>query len=212
MKECRKKTTFGRCDPARSEQLKQPGESVAGPIRGAEERQHTIRTTRTTRFAFVLLALLLAALFTVGCLNPFAPEEGVFNSSLWDEQTSVGGLLENFRTAYRLRDSVRYADLLAEEFVFQYFDLDLSRYEQWYRETELRVTGGLMRNVDNLDLRWGPIPISLDTLSNPDTTVEFTINYSLTAGELASLSGFARFRVRAGSDSRFRIVFWGDDF
>jgi hypothetical protein len=150
--------------------------------------------------------------FATGCLNPFAPEEAGLSQGLWDDQVTIGGMLKNFRTAYQLGDSLRYADLIAEEFAFQYFDPELSRYEQWYRETELRATGGLMRNVDRLDLRWGVLPARLDTFAQVDTTVEFTINFSLTAGELASISGFARFRVRAGDDARFRIVFWGDDY
>ena len=162
----------------------------------------------TVWFVLSGFALLLFA----GCLNPFAPEEAGLSEGLWDDQSTVGGLLKNFRTSYSLKDSLRYSDLIADEFVFQYFDEDLSRYEQWYRETELRATGGLMRNVDLLDLRWGPVSSTIDTFSGPDTTVEFTVNFSLTAGNIASVSGFARFKVRSGEDGKFRIVMWRDDY
>lgn len=159
-----------------------------------------------------LLLLLFALIGFVGCLNPFAPEEAGLSSDIWDEQNTVGGLLRNFRTSYTLKDSLRYSDLIADEFVFEYFDPSLGRYDQWYRDTELRTTGGLMRYVDRLDLRWGPIPADLDSFSQADTTVEFTVNFTLTAGDIAAVTGFARFRVRAGEDGRFRLVMWRDDF
>lgn len=212
MNECRKKATFLRQHLGAVERSNRRRLSRSTVLPDANLSVPHCKRPRLVRFALVFFPLVFALILATGCLNPFAPTEAELGGSLWDDQTTVGGLLENFRTAYRLRDSLRYADLIAGEFVFQYFDLELSRYEQWYRDTELRVTGGLMRNVENLDLRWGPLPSYLDTLSQPDTTIEFTINYSLTAGELASLSGFARFRVRAGVDKQFRIVFWGDDF
>ncbi len=160
---------------------------------------------------FVVALLFALAIFS-GCLNPFAPEEAGLSSDIWDTQNTVGGLLRNFRTSYTLKDSLRYADLIADEFVFEYFDPNLGRYDQWYRDTELRTTGGLMRYVDHLDLRWGPLPADLDTFSRADTTVEFTVNFSLTAGDVAAVSGFARFQARAGHDGRFRLVLWRDDF
>jgi len=160
----------------------------------------------------LLLAVLIATLPLPGCLNPFAPQLGDVAGELWDPQTSIGGLLRNFRTSYNLRDSLRYADLIADEFVFQYFNVDQQRFDEWYRDTELRATGGLMRSTDHLDLRWGPWVTELDTFSQPDTTVEFTITFSLSVGQQISLSGFARFRARTGSDGRFRLVLWRDDY
>ncbi|MDP8208447.1 MAG: hypothetical protein P9L92_17410 [Candidatus Electryonea clarkiae] len=147
-----------------------------------------------------------------GCLNPFAPEIGEISGDIWHDQTSVGGLLRNFQTSYTLGDSLRYADLIAEEFEFQYFNVELNRYDQWYRDTELKTTGGLMRSVDRLDLRWGPWSDELDSLSLPDTTVEFTVNFSLSAGEYQPVFGFARFTVKADEDGLFRIHLWRDDF
>ncbi|HEX04628.1 MAG TPA: hypothetical protein ENH10_05645 [Bacteroidetes bacterium] len=145
-------------------------------------------------------------------MNPFAPEEGGVAGDLWDSQLSAGGMLRNFQTAYMMRDSIRYADLIAEEFVFQFFDANEERYDQWFRDTELRATGAILRSFDQLDLRWGPFPASIDTFSQPDTTIEFTINFTLTAGDFSPIAGFARFQLRAGNDSRFRIVQWRDDY
>ena len=175
------------------------------------------RFSSTREHTFVgrsLVLLLLGVLVLVnGCLNPFAPEEGGLSSGLWGPQDTIGGLLQNFRTAYALRDSLRYADLIADDFIFQYYNTDLLRYDQWYRDTELRATGGLMRSYDRLDVRWGPLyPEELDSFSQVDTTIEFTINFSLSVGDDISIDGFARFRARADEDGRFRFTSWRDDY
>ncbi|MBS1261074.1 MAG: hypothetical protein MAG453_00395 [Calditrichaeota bacterium] len=164
---------------------------------------------RALRAVFAPLAVAVAL---AGCLNPFAPEEGGVSAGLWEPQVTIGGMLRNFQTAYTLRDSFRYADVIAEEFVFQFFDASQNRYDQWYSDTELRTTGALLRSFERLDLRWGPIPAAIDTFSQPDTTVEFTVNFTLTAGDFSPIDGFARFQTRAGEDGRFRIVQWRDDY
>jgi len=163
------------------------------------------------RFSLTLMLIVLATML-VSCVNPFAPQEGGVAGDLWDPQVTVGGMLRNFQTAYTLRDSLRYADLIADEFVFEFFDVNEERYDQWFRDTELRTTGALLRSFDRLDLRWGPISDALDQFSQPDTTVEFTINFTLAAGDISPIAGFARFQSRAGSDDRFRIVQWRDDY
>ncbi len=154
---------------------------------------------------------LLAALFCA-CTNPFAPEEGGLGEGLWDNQTTIGGMLDNFQTAYTMRDSLRYADIIAEEFLFRYYDVNEEREITWGREVELLATGRLMRNVDRLDLQWGPLSARIDTFALPDTTVEFTINFSLSAGDYSAISGRALFGARAGDDGRFRLVLWQDNF
>lgn len=159
-----------------------------------------------------LMLIFLILLPLAGCVNPFAPEEGGVSTDLWEPQITIGELLQNFQTAYALRDSLRYADLIAQDFVFQYFNVNEERYDQWFRDTELRTTGALLRSFDRIDLRWGPIPAAIDTFSRPDTTVEFTVNFTLTAGDFSPITGFARFQARAGDEGRFRLVQWRDDY
>ncbi len=159
-----------------------------------------------------LLPGIVVLQLATGCINPFAPELGEFSEDLWDPQTTAGGLLRNFQTAYTLCDSLKYSDLIADEFVFQFFDVERQRFDQWYRETELKATGGLMRSLDRLDLRWGAVSEQIDTFAVVDSTLEFAVNFSLSAGSIASITGFAYFQVRTGDDGRFRIVVWRDDF
>ncbi|MBZ0265700.1 hypothetical protein K8I28_13635 [bacterium] len=155
----------------------------------------------------------LSSVIMMGCVNPFAPAEGDLALDLWESQSTVGGMLRNFQTAYMLQDSLRYSELLADEFVFQYWNAEPGheRYDQWYRETDLRATGGLMREFDRLDLRWGDFS-SVDEFSQPDTTIEFFVTYMLAVEDFSPFSGSAFFRVRKGEDNRFRIVMWRDDF
>ena len=58
----------------------------------------------------------------------------------------MGGLLQNFATAYQLGDSLQYADLLDEQFQFQYYDPKLQRTDGWYRDTDLRATARMFRS------------------------------------------------------------------
>ena len=95
-------------------------------------------------------AMVLASV--CGCTNPFAPSLRGTTGSLWTDASTVGELLQNFTTAYELRDSVQYSELLANEFQFQYYDAELQRTEGWYRETDLRATARMFRSFDNISL------------------------------------------------------------
>lgn len=147
-----------------------------------------------------------------GCLNPFAPVEGEIGRRVWKDQKSVGGLLDNFELAYDYRDSLHYADCLDESFVFNYYDLDAGRYESWYRETDLKATGGLFRNYSRVDLEWNLIPEEVVNFNYPDSLLSFIVRFNLTIEDESPLMGFARFSVGMSDDGRFRVISWRDDF
>jgi len=158
-----------------------------------------------------LFYLFAATVFT-GCLNPFAPVEGSAGARTWSEQTTVGGLLQNFALAYDYRDSLRYADCLDETFVFNYYDADAARFDSWYRDTDLKATGGLFRSYNRIDLEWNMIPDEVVSFDHPDSLLAFIVRFNLTLGDESPLMGYARFSVRMGSDGRFRVTQWQDDF
>jgi len=159
----------------------------------------------------LLLSLTFCTLLS-GCLNPFAPIEGKAGSRTWNDQRTVGGLLTNFALAYDYRDSLHYADCLDESFVFNYYDIDAGRYESWYRDTDLKATGGLFRNYAQIDLEWNLIPDDVINFDIPDSSLSFVIRFNLTIEEETPLMGFARFAVKMGEDGRFRVTSWRDDF
>ena len=160
--------------------------------------------------ALIIVGLLLA--LTGSCVNPFAPSLRGNTGSLWTEAATVGEMLQNFETAYRLGDSLQYAELLDEQFQFQYYDPELQRTEGWYRETDLRATARMFRSFQNITLIWGGLPAGQDAISASDSLVEIRVQYQLMLDDFSPLLGFARFTLFKRGGDRFRIVLWQDDF
>ncbi len=159
-----------------------------------------------------LAPTLLFAVCLSSCFNPFAPIEGEAGSQTWSDQTSIGGLLNNFALAYDYRDSLRYADCLDESFIFDYYDIEEGRTDRWFRDTDLKATGGLFRNFRQIDLEWNQIPVWVEDFTQPDTTVEFVVRFNLTLDEESPLMGYAHFAVRSSENNVFRFLSWRDDF
>jgi len=165
--------------------------------------------------AKVLFVPLLLLPFS-GCLNPFAPVLGDPSASLWTDQQTVGELLDNFRNAYNLQDSLRYSNCLSANFVFYYYDVENSRDDQWGRDTDLKATGGLFRSFDEVHLTWYAIPATISEFSQGDSSLEFDLSFSLSlygSGGTSSydLYGFARFTVLKETGDQFRIISWKDN-
>jgi hypothetical protein len=158
----------------------------------------------------------ILSIVSSGCLNPFAPELGDPSQSIWTKQQTVGELLENFKNAYNLQDSLRYAATLATNFIFYYYDVENEREDQWGRDTDLKTTGGLFRSFDEVRLIWYAIPPAIAEFSAADSSLEFDVSFNLSlygAGGASSydLYGFARFKVRKDAGDSFRILSWKDN-
>lgn len=158
------------------------------------------------------IGLAFAALLMGSCANPFAPALRGNATSVWTEAQTVGELLENFVTAYELKDSLRYAELLDESFQFMYYDFALSRDDGWFRETDLQTTARLFRAYSNISLVWGGVGDATLALSTPDSLIEFRASYQLYLDDTSPLIGFARFAVEKQSEDRFRILLWQEEF
>ena len=158
-----------------------------------------------------LIGGLLACLTWAGCANPFAPALRGGGAPLWTDASSVGELLQNFQTAYQLGDSLQYAELLSEDFQFQYYDPILQRTEGWYRETDLRATSRMFRSFDNVSLIWGGLSPAVESIETADSLFEIRVQYQLLLDDLSPLLGFARFSLYKPGGGRFRIVMWQDD-
>lgn len=204
--------------------LRTPPETPPAATRGrgcegtAPPAKRTLSGRGARPLVFALLGLVLA-----GCENPFAPPLGD-PVSVWSDQTTVGGLLENFRTAYIRRDSLRYAECLAcPDFRFNYFDADLGDNAWMPRETDLAATGALFRHFSSLDLRWIGVTDELAAVDAVDSLVSFTVFFELGLG-FDVINGHARFTAvrRApvgeecfgpihGTDPVFRLLQWDDD-
>jgi hypothetical protein len=147
-----------------------------------------------------------------GCANPFAPALRGEAESVWTDASTVGEMLQNFATAYELRDSLRYSELLDESFQFSYYDAELGRDDGWFRETDLLSTSRLFRAYQNISLIWSGLDSTIEATSVSDTPVDFGVHYQLVLEDLTPLLGFARFTVIKPEGERFRILLWQDEF
>lgn len=160
--------------------------------------------------------ILIPGITFIGCLNPFAPELGDPSASLWTDQQTIGELLDNFRNSYNLRDSLRYANCLDENFTFLFYDVENARDDQWGRDTDLKATGGLFRNFEEISLTWYAISPEDSEFDSVDTSREFDVSFNLSlygsgGGSYYDFYGFARFTVLKQSGDRFRIITWKDN-
>lgn len=147
-----------------------------------------------------------------GCLNPFAPIIGDTGEQTWSDQTTVGGLLNNFALAYDYQDSLRYADCLSETFTFYYYDVDNGHVDSWFRNDDLRATGGIFNHFDRIDLEWNLIPNEVESFDYADSTLQFIVRFNLTIGDEAPIMGYARFSTIMEEDNKFRFLEWRDDY
>ncbi len=155
---------------------------------------------------------IVGLLIWCSCLNPFSPVEGEVGARTWSDQMTVGGLLRNFALSYDYRDSLRYADCLAESFVFHYYDVRQGRFDRMFRETDLKATGGLFRSFSHIDLEWNDIPPWADDYSAEAVMDSLIVRFNLVLGDEPPLMGYARFSVTKETDGRFRLLAWWDDF
>ncbi|MBC8203874.1 MAG: hypothetical protein H8E87_00010 [FCB group bacterium] len=147
----------------------------------------------------------------LGCINPFAPESGDISGSMVPDASTVGGMLELFEYSYNTKDSLYYSQLLDSSFVFQYYDAANSRYDQWYRYTDLKATGGLFRNFEVIDLSWYLPDSAVLAFDYTDSLVQVIVNFNLTLDNTV-IYGFARFDCYKRSGGKFKITAWKDDF
>jgi hypothetical protein len=159
-----------------------------------------------------LTVAVMLAILGGGCTNPFAPSLHGSTESLWTDASTVGGLFKNFSTAYELGDSLQYAQLLDEQFQFQYYDETLHRTDGWYRDTDLRATARMFRTFHNISLIWLGLAPAMEAISTADSLVEVRVQYHLILDDLAPPIGFAHFTMFKPAGDRFRIVLWQDDF
>ena len=131
-------------------------------------------------------------------------EEGLIT-----DQTTVGGVFQNFQYAYSFRDSTIYGDLLAKDFIFTYRDYDLGFDISWGREEEMRVTYGLFQNVQRLDLIWNEIVSITDDSTNIIRSFDLTITFNPT--DIIDVDGRVNLSLRKDENNKWHITNWLDE-
>jgi len=160
---------------------------------------------------YILSILLVSHL--VGCFNPFSPKIDNTQSveNIITDQKTVEGFFQNFKYAYTFKDTTIYGQLLAENFVFIYFDYDLELDVSWDRVTDMKTTYGLFTNTQDLKLVWNNIVLQEgDSL---DVVVKRSFNLSIifNPNDVISFYGFVDMTLtRPTSDDKWRIKRWRD--
>jgi len=160
--------------------------------------------------------ILLIGLINVSC-NPFAPELdtsiGEYESILGD-QTTVEGVFENLRYAYTFRDTTIYGQLLNPNYTFLYRDYDRGVDISWGRDEEMRVTLGLFRNTQRLDLIWNNIISRSDDSLGIRSVVNRNFNLTVTfnPSDIVRVDGYVNLTlVRSQPGEKWMIMRWRDE-
>ena len=126
---------------------------------------------------------IIPLIFIVSCVNPFAPElDTELNSSgsIISDQKNVDGVFQNFQYAYTFKDTTIYGNLLDNQFIFTFRDYDQGVDVSWGREEEMKVTDGLFRNSQKLDLIWNNIVAITADSTNIIRSFNLTITFNPT--------------------------------
>jgi hypothetical protein len=163
-----------------------------------------------------LLKYILPVLFIthfIGCFNPFSPkiDNTQSNENIITDQKTVEGLFQNFKYAYTFKDTTIYGQLLAEDFVFIYFDYDLEVDVSWDRVTDMKTTYGLFTNTQDLKLVWNNIVYEEGDSLNVDVKRSFNLSIIFNPNDVISFYGFVDMTLsRASSEDKWRIRRWRD--
>ncbi|MCH7781558.1 hypothetical protein IID62_00685 [candidate division KSB1 bacterium] len=162
--------------------------------------------------ALVSFALLNLIVLWVTCFNPFAPKLGEISSNLnvfLTAQQTPEEVLSNFQFAYTLKDSLVYRDVLDDDFVFVYRDLDNDVFLSWGKEEDVTATVGLFNNFTVINLVWNStnfISYSLDS-----TTAEISKGFILSLGHEIRITGEALFSFKMNIENNiWKITRWVD--
>ncbi|GAB1429772.1 hypothetical protein MASR2M18_06040 [Ignavibacteria bacterium] len=150
----------------------------------------------------------------LGCRNPFAPrlDDTVSADAALGDQRSVDGVFQNFRYAYRYKDTLTYGRLLAPDFIFIYRNYDRGIDLSWGRDEDMITTSGLFQAAQNIDLVWNDIAYSTGDSLTLDVSRGFTMTVAFDTADVLRVQGRANFRLaRAAPSDAWMILRWRDE-
>ncbi|UOG76897.1 hypothetical protein MTX78_09920 [Hymenobacter tibetensis] len=151
-----------------------------------------------------------------GC-NPFAPgldDMPADPNQLLGNPVTVRGFFNRFRSAYQLRDSTLYGQLLDKQFSFTFRDFAANVDRTWNRDVEISTTYKLFRASRTANLQWTQYLPTTDTLFS-DTLVyvdrAFQLSIEQVDNQQYTGSGSARLvLVRKQKGDPWRMRSWYD--
>ena len=160
------------------------------------------------------IIILFVFISISGCQNPFAPKldksESTGTSS--GDLTQIEGVFQNLQYAYTFRDTAIYGQTLGSDFLFSYRDYDLSFDVSWSREEEMKVTHGLFRNAERLDLIWNNIIASTEDSSQANIVRGFNLMITFNPTDIIRVDGRVNLSLQKESTSgKWKIIRWIDE-
>lgn len=164
---------------------------------------------------FVIISIPF--IFTLAACNPFAPgldDSPDGTSRLLSDQKTPGGIFQNLKYAYTLRDTSIYGQLLDGNFTFVYHDYDRSVDVTWGRDEEMRATSGLFQNAQRLDILWNDVVSSSVDSTNTKAMVKrgFNLTVTFNPSDIIYVDGYANLTLaRVQAQDPWMIVRWNDE-
>ncbi len=159
-----------------------------------------------------IMAAVFIGFLLVSCLNPFAPrldDQTTGSGTLLSDRSDVEGVFRNFQYAYSFSDTLIYGELLDPEFIFSYRDYDLGVDVSWGRDEEMKVTNGLFKNSQRLDLVWNNIISITDDSTNIVRSFNLTITFNPT--DIVFVDGRVNLDLVKDPDQKWQIKRWQDE-
>lgn len=160
----------------------------------------------------IIFFILTLQLFTISCINPFAPEldENIGNeSSLISDLKTIDGVFNNLQYAYTFKDTTIYGELLNPNFTFTYRNYETGIDEAWGRELEMHVTHGLFNNAERLDLIWNRI-IAI-TADSTNVTRSFNLTITFNPTNIEYVEGKVNLQLGKSMENKWQIITWIDE-
>jgi len=159
--------------------------------------------------------LIISLFLALNCKNPFAPAldtSAESSSSILGDQTTVGGVFQNFKYAYTFKDTTIYNRLLDNNFTFIYRDYETARDVAWGRDEDIRITYRLFQNAQNLDLIWNNIVAQSGDSLKTNVIRSFNLTITFNPGDIIRLDGKVDLTIeRPTFKDNWLITRWRDE-
>ena len=149
------------------------------------------------------------------CTNPFAPKLADYNDQegVLGDQRTYEGLFTNFSYAYKMKDTVVYGNLLADDFTFIYRNYDREPVvdESWGRDIDMITTYRLFNAAQRLELVWNEINLKIEDSLKMVISRSFALDVVFNADDRFKLQGKANFiLVKSNNEAPWKIQQWRD--
>ncbi|MFC2129984.1 hypothetical protein ACFLSQ_00970 [Bacteroidota bacterium] len=160
--------------------------------------------------------ILIISVLILSCTNPFAPKSIDFTGvpAILGDQTTIEGVFTNFGYAYKMKDTVVYGNLLADDFtfIFRNYDREPVVDESWGREIDMITTYGLFKGTQRLDLVWNDITSLIQDSLLVNVWRSFVLEVAFSPDDRFKLQGKVNFTlVKAAEDAPWKILQWRDE-